>query len=276
MSVPQIIRQFGSKTRVAEQLLSLLPKDCITWVEVFCGTAALTLVKPPNQHKDEHLNDLNEEIVGLFQVLRSPVSRAALCEAVGFTPWSEAEYREARVRPTTGDPVEDARRYLVRSWQGMAGASVRHTSWIALDRATKRRPLVWGDLPGRIATVADRLQRVALHCRPAIQIVERFSAYEDAVLFLDPPYPSQSINSRDSYRVMMSAAEHEEFALLLRECRAAILMTMAPGTLYDRVLGDWHQLPLRVRGLRNAVKTETIFMNYDPRRAGLFAEIAAE
>ena len=269
-----IIRQFGSKARVAEQILSLLPGDCTTWVEVFAGTASLTLIKSPDAHKDEHLNDLNEEIVGLFRVIRDPATRALLCDAVSFTPWAEAEYRLCRREPKSGDPVEDARRFLVRSWQGMAGSSVRHTSWISIDRATKRRTLVWADLPARIFVVAERLRTVALHCRPAADVVRRFAKYESAVLFVDPPYPSQSINSRDCYVVTMTDVEHEEFALQLRDVSAAVVMTMAPGTIYDRVLSDWQRIPLKVRGLRNAVKIETIFLNYDSRRAGLFAEVA--
>jgi DNA adenine methylase len=222
-------------------------------------------------HKDEHLND--EEIVGLFEILRSADRRAALCDAVALTPWSEAEYRRCRAVPAIGEPIEDARRFLVRSWQGMAGSSVLHTSWISIDRATKRRPKIWRSLPERIGAVAERLQGVALHCRPAREIVARFARYPSAVLFIDPPYPSQAINSRDCCRVTMSDVEHEDFALQLREVDAAIIMTMAPDTIYDRVLADWHRLPLKVRGLRNSVKTETIFLNYDPARAGLFANV---
>lgn len=268
-----VIRQFGSKARVAPQILSLLPADCRTWVEVFAGTAALTLSKPAAWHKAEHLNDLNEEIVGFFRVLRDPALRARLAETVSLTPWSEAEYRQARAEPIVGEPVEDARRFLVRSWQGMAGSSARHTSWIAADRATKRRPRIWHELPERLAHVADRLKLVALHCRPAPEIVARFAGDQDAVLFLDPPYPERAINAQGAYRVTMSDPEHEAFAAQLRSVRACVLMTMAPGTVYDRVLSDWHRLPLAVRGLRNAVKRETIFFNYDPGRAGLFAEM---
>lgn len=273
-AVRPIIRQFGSKTRVAPQILGLLPRDCRTWVEVFCGTAALTLAKDPAWHKDEHLNDLNGEIVGLFRVLRDPGERARLCELVELTPWAEAEYKACRAERATGDPVEDARCYLVRSWQGMAGSSARWTSWIAIDRSTKRRPLVWADLPRRIEAVAERLRFVALHERPAVELVRKFADYEDTVLFVDPPYPAHAINSRAAYLVDMTETEHRELAAALKDCRCAVLMTMAEGTLYDAALAGWTVTRLPVRGLRNTVKDELIFMNYDPLRAGLFRDLA--
>lgn len=272
--VRPIIRQFGSKTRVADQIIRLLPTDCKTWVDVFCGTAAVTLAKDRDLHKDEHVNDLNGDIVRLFRVIRDPETRDRLCDLVHFTPWSEAEYKACRSEQHTGDEVEDARRYLVRSWQGMAGSSVRHTSWISIDRSTKRRPRVWADLSDRIQIVAERFRFVALHEKAALEMLERFGVYQDAVLFCDPPYPAKSINSRSCYAVDMTDDEHAEFAKALREVKAAVVMTMAPGTIYDQVLEDWHQLPLYVRGLRNTRKEERIFLNYDPGRAGLFARAA--
>ncbi len=126
-------------------------------------------------------------------------------------------------------------------------------------------------MPERISAVAERLKVCALHSKPALSMVDRFASYREAVLFVDPPYPNIAINSRDCYAVDMTPAEHLEFAERLRGVDAAVIMTMAPGTIYDQVLADWHQLPLKVRGLRNTVKEERIFLNYDPREAGLFA-----
>jgi len=54
---------FGSKNRLAKELCKNLPPHN-AWVEIFCGSAALTLAKKPA--KIEVINDLDKEIVNFL------------------------------------------------------------------------------------------------------------------------------------------------------------------------------------------------------------------
>lgn len=271
MTPKPIFRQFGSKNRVADQIISLLPAGKDHWVEVFAGTASVTLRKDRGMHEDEHLNDLNGNIVNLFRLLRDDAARARLCDLVSLTPWSEGEWLFCRANPEADDPIERASRYLVASWQGMAGSTRQSTGWIAIDGSNKNRNRMWRDLPLRISAVADRLVDVFVHEKHGLEILDRFGGRPDTILFIDPPYPAEAVNTRRAYMVDMSAADHEAFAARLVDVKCAVLLTMAPGTVYDQALEDWHVTPLMVRGLRHAVKEERIFTNYDPRQMGLFA-----
>src|SRR5688572_17564592 len=77
---------FGSKNKIALQLCSdLPPHNC--WVEVFCGSAALTLRKKPASI--EVINDIDSEIYNFFQQLRKNTD--SLVEAVRLTPYAEEE-----------------------------------------------------------------------------------------------------------------------------------------------------------------------------------------
>src|ERR1039458_4795535 len=58
---------FGSKKNLAVELCSQLPPHH-AWVEMFCGSAALTLAKTPAPI--EIINDLDKEIVNFFEQLR--------------------------------------------------------------------------------------------------------------------------------------------------------------------------------------------------------------
>lgn len=61
----------------------------------------------------ETINDLDGNVVNLFRVLREePEQLAALIE---LTPWARDEYYSSYEK--TGEPLEDARRFLVRCWQ---------------------------------------------------------------------------------------------------------------------------------------------------------------
>ena len=58
---------FGSKNKIALEICSSLPPhNC--WVEVFCGSASLTLRKI--QAPLEIINDIDDEIVNVFEQLR--------------------------------------------------------------------------------------------------------------------------------------------------------------------------------------------------------------
>lgn len=254
---------FGAKARSAHRILRLVRPGHWTWVEGFAGSAAVTLAKP--RHRDEHLNDLNGQIVNLFRVLRDDDMRLRLCQLVELTPYAQSEYEDAVTTSPTGDLVEDARRFMVRTWQGFQGAGWGATGWKSLDSSNKSRALVWLDVPARIRAVAERLRGVVIHQRDIMEIVQKFGPRPDTVLFLDPPYPAGSHNSRcQTYAVNMTNEQHAELARALVAARCDVIMTMGQGTLYDDALADWHRTPLPVRGLRNTVKDEVIFTNYQP------------
>ncbi|BBK44140.1 DNA methyltransferase [Allostella vacuolata] len=237
------------------------------WVEVFAGSAALTLAKA--RHQSEILNDLDDDIVNLFDVLRDDVMAERLAQQVGRTPWSERERARAAAAivgaPPAADPVERARRYLVRSWQSVSGDRPTLTGFKTHCAANSQSARTWGRLPERIAAAAWRLRDAIILSRPAIDVVAGFAKNPDAVLFVDPPYPLRSINSNSApYRWMMTDEEHLALALAVRDAKASIILTMSQGTIYDQVLADWWRSPLRVRGMRNSVKTETIHTNFAP------------
>jgi len=67
MTTP-IIPWIGGKRRLAKHILPLFPKHK-TYVEPFCGAAALYFIKEPS--KVEILNDINNELVTLYRVLQN-------------------------------------------------------------------------------------------------------------------------------------------------------------------------------------------------------------
>ena len=54
---------FGSKQRLASMITEMLPPH-YAWVEVFCGSAAVTLTKKPAPI--EVINDIDNNIINLF------------------------------------------------------------------------------------------------------------------------------------------------------------------------------------------------------------------
>lgn len=264
-------RQMGSKARVARLLASLVPERTDVWVEVFAGTASVTLAR--TARCVEHLNDLHGDIVHLFRVLVEPELRAALIQRIELTPWSQALFEDCldalQLHPAP-DPLERAWQFLVVSWQTIAPqARSPRRSW-RLEKRSSAHLSVWQGLPERLAAVGERLRGCYLHRRPAPEIVAMFAEDPNATLFVDPPYPAEAINSHGPlYALEMTPEQHESLALQLRQCRCNVMLTMASGSIYGRVLADWHVRALPVRGLRSTVKTELLFTNFHTAQLSL-------
>jgi len=261
-------RQFGSKARVAHELLRLVPTDARVWVEGFAGTAAMTLAKPP--HPAEHPNDLNGDIVNLFDVMRDDASLDRLCQLLELTPWAQEEFIRCRDHviavdaDAAVDAVERARRFLVASWQAIGGKQHSKTSW-RLDLGRSWLTSTWSRIPLRLRAVAERLRFAHIHRKHIADLVAMFGREPGAILFLDPPYPQHSLATHERmYSVEMTDEEHAALAEQLRGVKCRVLLTMSVGTVYSEILADWRVTPFEVRGLKNTVKTELALTNYVP------------
>src|SRR5947209_994764 len=98
---------YGAKQRIASKILASLPPHN-AWVEAFCDSAAITFAKHPSPI--EIINDLDGEVINLFQQLRS--NSEALCRAIALTPYAREEFRSVRHGEKSKDPLERARQFL--------------------------------------------------------------------------------------------------------------------------------------------------------------------
>lgn len=263
-------RQMGSKARIAHQIAAMVPRDTTVWVEVFAGTAAATLTRQPDKSA-EHINDRNGLIVNLYRVMRDPHQLDQLCRAVTLTPYAQAEFEASREiwndpDAESLDPVERARRMLVASWQAIGGKQIRHASW-RLDLGRSWLIPVWQGVPERLRQTAQRLMNCQIHNRHAFDMLDMFGANGSATLYLDPPYPRDSLATHEVlYAVDMDRAEHLDLIERLVRVKARVILSMSAHPLYDVALADagWWSRDIPVRDLRNATKIERIHCNFRP------------
>ena len=117
-----VLKYHGGKWRVADWVLAHLPPHH-TYVEPFGGAGSVLLRKAPSPI--EVYNDLDEDVVRLFRVLRDPAQAEELRHAVELTPWARAEFHACWERPAGLSDVELSRRLLVRSFQAVGAKRVR-------------------------------------------------------------------------------------------------------------------------------------------------------
>lgn len=225
---------FGGKMLIGPAIADLLPPHR-HYVEPYCGSLAVLLAKAPSDH--ETVNDLDGDLMNFWRVLRDRPDE--LARACALTPHARAEH-EASSRLGVGDHVERARRLFVRLTQGRSG-QLRHTGWrhyVKPAGSPTSMPDYLAAYVDRIAPAAERLRHVSLECLPALDIVAKYGADPEVLLYVDPPYlGSTRTRSQDGYREeMRGEADHRELAEALHAARAAVVLSGYASDLYDREL----------------------------------------
>lgn len=278
MSAPErpLLRYLGSKHRLAPKIVQWLPPHSL-YVEPFGGSAAILGHKPRSQR--EIYNDLDGEVVNLFRVLRS--DRAGdLVRAVQLTPYAREEH--ALSYEPVNDPVERARRLLVRSHMGHGnnGTLITNKNGFRIDGTTGNTDVArnWLGFPAQIEAWIERLSGVMIENRPALELVERY-AVPETLFYLDPPYVpetrSKSVRwstGKCSYAHEMSIDDHAALLDAIVASPAMVVLSGYRSELYDAALRDWRRLELKARAHGNLPRTEVVWINRAAAAAhGLFA-----
>lgn len=261
------LRYHGGKWLLAPWIVQHLPPHRV-YVEPFGGAASVLLRKPRSYA--EVYNDLDREVVGLFEVLRDPATALRLSELLDLTPFARDEF-EGAYEPCE-DGVERARRLIVRSFMGF-GADGYNTAVRTGFRADSNKSGStpahdWMRLPGNITALSSRLRGVVIENRPALDVIGKHDRH-DTLHYVDPPYlpDTRSAKSRRSgeryhaYRHEMTIEDHEILLAFIQSLKGMVVLSGYPSPLYDDALAGW----LRVDRLALAdgarARTEVLWIN---------------
>jgi DNA adenine methylase len=263
MKIAPVLRYPGAKWRIADWIISYLPPHT-HYLEPYFGSGAVFFNKPPSNV--ETINDIDGQVVNLFRVLREQPDE--LVRLIEFTPWSRQEYYESYT--LTGDPLEDARRFLVRCWQGHGTRTNSRTGWRnkVTDAKTTDYVAIWARLPRRITAIGSRLKNVQVENTPAVDLIQRNNA-DNVLIYADPPY---NLNTRSGpmYAHEMNDADHEELLEVLDKHPGPVLLSGYANPMYDERLKHWDRVTKRALAEKGKERTEVLWINPQGRRQGLF------
>ncbi|WP_309031342.1 DNA adenine methylase [Streptomyces alfalfae] len=229
---------FGSKQRIADWIVSLLPPHD-HYVEPYAGGMSVLLAKTPARM--ETVNDLDGELMTFWRILRD--RPAELLRACMLTPHARAGLEETFTESPAGDDLELARRIWSRLAQGRSG-TLRRTGWrhyIDPAGSVTSMPGYLEAYADRLAAAAERLHTVSLECLPALTLIGKYGAQPDVLLYVDPPYLGTT-RPWSNYRVeMKTEAEHRELAAALADCRATVVLSGYDSPLYADLYAGWHR-----------------------------------
>lgn len=262
-----VLRYLGGKWRLAPWIISFFPYHRV-YVEPYGGAASVLLRKPRSM--GECYNDLDGEVVNLFRVLRDHESSNRLCRLVMMTPFSREEYDGAFT--AADDPVERARRLVVRSYMGHGSSSAvseKSTGFRAslVNRGGALPAGEWPTLPAALQAVTHRLQGALIEQRPAFQVIDR---YDDvgALIYLDPPYVAETRSQKrrggkpfHAYTHELDADDHQALLDRIQICKASVVLSGYPNDSYDSALVGWqrHEIGAHADGALD--RTEVVWLN---------------
>lgn len=107
---------FGGKVKTADWIRSHFPTHH-TYVEPFGGAMAVLLAKPPSPV--EVYNDVDQELVNFWRVVRDPATFEQLRHRIALTPYARGEWRWARGGAWSRRPGRTRRALVDRDPSGL-------------------------------------------------------------------------------------------------------------------------------------------------------------
>lgn len=246
------------------------------YVEPYGGGASVLLRKPRSY--GEVYNDLDGEIVNLFRVLRDPVLSLELESAVRLTPFSREEFLDA-FEPAGDDPVEQARRTLVKSHMGFGSDGITSTTGTMTTgfRGCAKRLRTapahdWGKWPSLAKAFTTRLSGVIVEHRDALVVMHQQDG-PATLHYVDPPYPHETRGQNVTrtgdqkharrYRHEMSDDAHRLLILELRDLAGMVMLSAYPCPVYDEPLcrAGWTRLTCSAFADGAKQRTEVLWLN---------------
>ena len=263
-----LLRYHGGKWKLAPWILRHIPSHRV-YVEPFGGGASVLLQKPRSYA--EIYNDLDGEVVNLFRVARERGEE--LAQAVELTPFAREEFLCSYI--AFDDPLEQARRTLIRSFMGFgsASASGQATGFRANSNRSGTTPARdWMNYPDHLRRVIQRLRGVIIENRDAMEVMLAHDC-DEAVHYVDPPYvhSTRAIRGRaPAYRHEMDDASHERLAEGLRSLRGKVVVSGYRCELYDRAFSGWRRVDAKAHADGAKDRIESLWLSPNCPVAGLF------
>ena len=254
-----VLRWHGGKWLLAPWIISHMPPHRV-YVEPFGGAASVLMRK--GLAYAEIYNDLDDEVVNLFRVLRSPEA-PRLIESLKLTPFAAVEF--AAAYDAVDCPVERARRTVVRSFMGFGSNGVhRSTGFRSNSNRSGTTPARdWVNYPDALAAIVERLRGVVVLNRDAREVMAAHDC-EDALHYVDPPYHFDTrTDASADYAHEMTHDDHAELLAFLRTLKGKVMLSGYPHASYDDALDGWTRIEKAALADGARKRVEVLWCNFE-------------
>lgn len=277
------LRYHGAKWRLAPWIASHFPPRAAVdvYAEPFCGSASVLM--RIERSPIEVINDRDGDVVNFFRMLRERPEE--LIRQIELTPFARSEWETAG--EPTDNPMEQARRFYLRSYGSISGPTAQWRSGWRRQKRLARKADGTGAMSSaarvfanvsHLHVVAARLRGVFIEQGDALKIIGDFDG-ERTLHYVDPPYPAGTRKAwkTTAYLHEMSDEQHREMAAVLNGCVGMVVLSGYGCELYDELFPatSWATFSRSARTNGRGSAVETLWLNEAAQRA-LSAARAAE
>jgi len=247
----------GGKSKLAKDIVDLIPQDHKTYIEVFGG--ALSVFYAKEKSKLEVVNDINSDLINLHRSIRTnPQTLSFYLHQLLVSREIFDDIRYKRIKPKNN--IEAAAFYLYQLTQSFGSKGDN----FAMSAKSGRKPK---DLYKSYTKWSNRLKGVTIENK-SFQVLIPLYDKNDAFFYVDPPYVSTESYYKNTGG--FGIAEHEELAILLSNVKGRFLLSYNDCELVRKLYSKFnikttkeieYTLGKNVHGKSKSVK-EVIITNY--------------
>lgn len=260
-----VLRYHGGKWLLGPWIISHFPAHRV-YVEPFGGAASVLMQKPRSY--GEVYNDLDGEVVNLFRVLRDEATAQELRRLLELTPFAREEYRAAFEE--CGDPIEQARRTVIRSFMGFGSNSLNRSIKSGFRSNSNRSGTTpahdWVNWPDRIDEYVERLRGVVIENKDAAALILQHDSAE-TLIYADPPYCHETRmtvtqHGAHGYAHEMTDDDHRALAKVLHGVSGMVVLSGYACPLYDdELFPSWERIERPALADGALPRTEVLWIN---------------
>ena len=245
-----MLNYYGGKWSSGDWIIEHFPEHEI-YVEVFGGGASVMLKK--KRSKREVINDIDDEIVNLYQVMRDHY--AELHRRCELTPHSRKEYKMARDR--SEDPIEQARRTIIKSYFGIGDSVFNENGMRSSKTSNTCVATSWFNWHQQMWQIAERFQGVTIESLSWSDLLEKYDS-PTTLFYLDPPYVKATRNSRHAYRFDFEDKDHVALIDAIQKLKGFVLISGYDHEIYTPL--PWKKVTRDFKTNNKKEQTETLWL----------------
>jgi len=254
-----VLRWHGGKWILAPWITSQFPEHRV-YVEPFGGAASVLMRK--SRSYAEVYNDLDDEVVNLFRILRSD-DALSLVDGLKNTPFAAEEF--AAAYQFSDCSMERARRTIIRSFMGFGSNGVHQKTGFRSNsnRSGTTPARDWVNYPDALLAVVERLRGVVILNRDAIEVMAAHDG-PDTLHYVDPPYIFETRkDTKHDYAHELTDDQHADLLSFIKTLTGKVVLSGYPHPSYDTALEGWTRVDRPALADGAAKRTEVLWMNFE-------------
>lgn len=262
----------GKFNKVGKFISQILPVHR-HYIEPCGGMAGVLMIKEPSFC--EVYNDIDNNVVTLFEVVRDPVLVRQLEEKLHLTPYSREEWRRCqRSFKTETDKVEKARQVYVTLSMGYLGSLGNKSFSYGGTKYESSVARTYFNGLESLPVIHNRIKNIIIENQDCLVVAKKWDS-KQSVFYWDNPYLKETRKTFNDYSHEMNDQQHQETLDFVTSCKGKVIMSGYHHPMYVNALesNGFHRIDLKTfsKGSMSNVKgyeaerTECIWINYKER-----------